>query len=40
MELSERRKRERPKRCVDVVRADMQVVGVTEEDAGDRARWR
>ena len=27
-------------RFMDAVRDDMRVVGVTEEDAGDRARWR
>ena len=25
---------------MDVVREDMQIVGVTEEDAEDRKRWR
>ena len=27
-------------RFMDAVRDDMRVVGVTEEEAGDRARWR
>ena len=36
-----RRKRGRPKRrYMDVVGEDMRVVGVTEDDTGDRAVWR
>ncbi len=39
MNLPGRRKRERLKRrFMDAVKADMQVVGVTQEDAEDRAR--
>ena len=39
MELPGKRKRGRPKRrFVDVVREDMQVAGVTEEDAEARKR--
>ena len=35
------RRRGRPKRrFMDAVRDDMRVVGVTEDDAGNRARWR
>ena len=41
MDLPGRRRRGRPKRrFMDAVKEDMQVVGVTEEDAEDRARWR
>lgn len=47
MEFSDRRKRERPqRRFMDVVKEDMQRVGVTEEDAGrggdqgSYLRWR
>ena len=40
-ELPGRRPRGRPKRrFMDVVKEDMKVVGVREEDAKDRARWR
>ena len=40
-EAGGRRQRRRPKsRLMDVVREDMQTVGVTEEHAGDRERWR
>lgn len=28
------------KRCMDVVKEDMESVGVKEEDARDRVRWR
>ena len=28
------------RRFMDAVRGDMRVVGVTEDDAGDRVRWR
>ena len=45
MKLPGKRKRGRPKRrytCIhiDVVREDMAVVEVTEEDAEDRTEWR
>ena len=41
MELPGRRQRGRPKRrYMDVVNVDMQVVGVKEEDAEDRERWK
>ena len=41
MELPGRRKRGRPnRRFMDVVREDMAVVEVTEEDADDRNKWR
>lgn len=36
MELPGRRRRRRPRRFMDVVRQDMRVVGVAEEDAEDR----
>ena len=35
------RKRGRPKRrFLDAIREDMKVVGLTEEDAGDRVKWK
>ncbi|KAI5606473.1 hypothetical protein C0J50_1972, partial [Silurus asotus] len=41
MEPPERRKRGRPRRrFVDVVREDMQVVGLKEADVKDRGVWR
>ena len=41
MEVPGRRKRGRPKRRFrDVVKEDMQVVGVSEQDAEDRNRWK
>ena len=41
MELPCRRRRGRPKRTyIDVVKEDMTVVGVTEEDTRDRKKWR
>ncbi|XP_063875044.1 uncharacterized protein LOC135108200 [Scylla paramamosain] len=41
MDLPGRRKRGRPKRrFMDAVKGDMQMVGVTEEGAEDRAHWR
>ena len=41
MGIPGRRKRGRPKRrYMDVVGEDMRVVGVTEDDTGDRAVWR
>ena len=41
MGIPGRRKRGRPKRrFMDVVREDMRVVGVMEEEAGDREVWR
>ena len=41
MELPGKRKRGRPKRrFMDVVKEDMAVVEVTEEDAEDRTEWR
>ena len=41
MELPGRRRRGRPKRrYLDTVREDMRAVGLTEEDAGDRVRWK
>lgn len=40
MELSGRRKRGRPqRRFIDLLKKDMQVVGVTEQDTKDRMRW-
>ena len=40
-ELPGRRPRGRPRRrFMDVVKEDMKVVGVREEDAEDRVRWR
>ena len=40
MELPGKRKQRRPKRrSMDVVREDMTVVEVTEEDAEDRIKW-
>ena len=36
-----KRGRGRPKKkCIDVVREDMQVIGVTEQDARDRVKWK
>ena len=41
LELPGRRSRGRPKRrFMDVVKEDMKLVGVREEDADDRVRWR
>lgn len=41
MEPQGRSRRGRPKRrLMDVVMEDMRVVGVEEEDAEDRAKWR
>lgn len=41
MELPDRRKRGRhQRRLIDVVKEDVQKVGVTEEDARDGVRWR
>ena len=41
MELGGKRKRGTPKRrFMDVVREDMVVAEVTEEDAEDRTKWR
>ena len=41
MGLPGRRKRGRPKRrFLDAVREDMKAVGLTEEDAGDRLKWK
>ena len=41
MELPGKRRKGRPKRrYMDAVREDMRVVGVTEEDAEDRTRWK
>ncbi|KAF3697499.1 hypothetical protein EXN66_Car013179 [Channa argus] len=41
LELPGRRSRGRAKRrFMDVVREDMKLVGVREEDAEDRVRWR
>lgn len=37
--LPGKRKRGRPKRFMDIVREDMQVVGMTEEDS-DKNRWK
>ena len=40
-ELPGRRKRGRPKRrFLSVVKEEIQLVGVTEEDAEDRLRWK
>ena len=40
-ELPCRRPRGRPKRrFMDVVKEDMKLVGVREEDTGDRLRWK
>lgn len=41
MEVPGKRRRQRPKiRFTSVVREDMQVADVKEEDAVDRKRWR
>ena len=41
LKLPGRRPRGRPKRtCMDVVKEDLKLVGVREEDPKDRARWR
>ena len=41
IELPGKRKRRRPeRRFTDVVKEDMAVVEVTEEDADDRTKWR
>ena len=41
MELPGKRRKGRPKRrYMDAVREDMRAVGVTEEDAEDRGRWK
>ena len=41
IDLPGRRKRGRPKRIfMDAVKEDMIEMGVTEEDAKDRVRWR
>ena len=41
LELLSRRPRGRPKRrFMDVVKEDMKVVGVKEEEAEDSVRWR
>ena len=41
MELPGKRKRGRPKRRImDVVKEDMAVVEVTEDDAENRSKWR
>ena len=41
MELAGRRSRGRTKRrFMDVVKEDMRLAGVREEDAEDRVRWR
>lgn len=41
IELPGKRKGERPKKkFLDVVRQDMQVDGMKEEDAGDRKKWK
>ena len=41
MALPGRRRRGRPKRrFMDAVKEDMNLVGVVEDDAQDRARWR
>lgn len=41
MELPDKRKIGRPKRRFrDLVREDMQVVGVTEKDSEERKRWK
>ena len=41
IELQGRRKKGRPKkRFPDVVKDDIQLVGVTEEDAEDKVRWK
>ncbi|KAF7646842.1 hypothetical protein LDENG_00181660 [Lucifuga dentata] len=41
LELPGRKRRGRPKRrFMDVVKEDMKLVGVREEEAEDRVRWR
>ena len=41
MELPGRRPRGRPtRRFLDVVKEDVKLLGVREEDADDRVRWR
>ena len=38
--VSVRRKRERIKKFMDMLRKDMKIVGVREEDAEDGGKWR
>ena len=40
MDLPDRDKRGKPKRFMDMLKEDMQVIGMREEDAGDRKRWK
>lgn len=41
VELPDKRSRRRPKRrCMDVLKKDMKLVSVREEDAEGRARWK
>ena len=40
MEVPGRRKRGRPRKWLDVVREDMESVGVVEEDVVNRGVWR
>ena len=41
MELPGRRTRGRPqRRCMDVEKEDMKLVGMRKEDAEDKLRWR
>ena len=41
LEVPGKRRRGRPKRkFTDVVREDMRAIGVTEQDARDRVKWR
>ena len=40
MELPSRRRRGRPKRFIDAVKEDMQVVGVRVEDTKNRLKWK
>ena len=40
LEMPDRRPRGRPKRFMDVIKENTKLVGVREEDAVDRVRWR
>ena len=40
MELPGRRRRGQPKRFIDAVKEDMQIVGVRVEDTENRVKWK